>query len=287
MKTVFSTDMVAHIWAQQSQSEGRNSGHTFYFRDRVIYSYRDSYPIGAFHGNVVLFRPSSYGVTTSRNISAARQAARHHECFTVVSGFDGGEIDHEKNKEFFLADIDGKLAKSATARERAEAYLECALYAASIARKYAGIFGLSWDIPEPKITPDFLEKLKAARKAKAAETRERNARKLAEEKENIEQWLAGKCDRLSYGLPVFLRIKGDQVQTSKGAVVPLEHARRLWPIIERVRASGTPYVRNGHSERVGHFTVDKIAANGDVKIGCHDIPYAQIARIARELGLAA
>ena len=43
MKTVFDNRQLAHVWASQSQEHGR--GSSFYFNGRVIYSYRDSWPL--------------------------------------------------------------------------------------------------------------------------------------------------------------------------------------------------------------------------------------------------
>lgn len=66
---------------------------------------------------------------------------------------------------------------------------------------------------------------------------------------------------------------------------PLEHGKRLWPIIRRVMASGTPYQRNGHTEHVGNFAVSQIDVDGTLYAGCHTIPFAELARIAGQLGL--
>ena len=48
MKTVFKIDEVAHIWANQTQNEGRTSANNFYFRDRAIYSYGSHFCIAEF-----------------------------------------------------------------------------------------------------------------------------------------------------------------------------------------------------------------------------------------------
>ena len=39
MKTVFNTRQCAHVWAQQTQFEGRNASNSVHFRDRTFYSY--------------------------------------------------------------------------------------------------------------------------------------------------------------------------------------------------------------------------------------------------------
>jgi hypothetical protein len=82
-----------------------------------------------------------------------------------------------------------------------------------------------------------------------------------------------------------LRVVGDELQTSHGARVPLEHAVKAFRFIKMVRERGEGWHHNGHSLRVGHFTVDAIQPNGDFKAGCHDIRWAEVERIARLVGV--
>lgn len=82
-----------------------------------------------------------------------------------------------------------------------------------------------------------------------------------------------------------LRVHGAEIVTSLGARIPLDHAPRLWRLIQRCKASGTPYVRNGHTEHAGQFAVDEITADGDMRAGCHYIKYAELALLAKTLNL--
>lgn len=86
--------------------------------------------------------------------------------------------------------------------------------------------------------------------------------------------------------PALLRVAGAEIVTSQGARIPLDHAPRLWTFIERVRASGTAYQRNGHTEHAGAFAVDSVAPDGTLTAGCHVIEYAELRRLAVGLGLA-
>lgn len=77
MKTVFSNDMVAHVWANQSQSEGRTANGNFYFEGRRLYSYGRHYVAGLILPNgSTLINGKSYSVTTSGHCSDARRAVR-------------------------------------------------------------------------------------------------------------------------------------------------------------------------------------------------------------------
>ncbi|MGK3946280.1 hypothetical protein ABK046_49000, partial [Streptomyces caeruleatus] len=73
MKTVFSNAQTAHVWAQQNQEHGKSSNGQFYFRNKTIYSYRDSWPLSTFATpNIVLINNTSYSVTTSKHSGHVR-----------------------------------------------------------------------------------------------------------------------------------------------------------------------------------------------------------------------
>lgn len=78
-RQVFTGQEVPHIFAQRSQDSARNSNGTLYFRGDTLFSYRDSFPIARFFGDIVLFNADSYSVTTGKHQSWARQALRHFE----------------------------------------------------------------------------------------------------------------------------------------------------------------------------------------------------------------
>lgn len=81
---------MAHLWANESQDEARNSRDTFYFRGPVIFSYRDSYPLAALTPwrdargrRLVIDRADSYGPTTGGHQSDMRGALRGHPVHLV------------------------------------------------------------------------------------------------------------------------------------------------------------------------------------------------------------
>lgn len=79
MPQVFTNDMVAHVWAQQSQQSGRNSNGQFYFEGPYLYSYGTHYVAGLFAavGGPVFVNRDNYSMTTNRHTSRAWSAARH------------------------------------------------------------------------------------------------------------------------------------------------------------------------------------------------------------------
>lgn len=80
----------------------------------------------------------------------------------------------------------------------------------------------------------------------------------------------------SYNAPTLLRISGDEIETSRGARVPIRHAKLAWQALKR---------REVPAERIGHYKATAIESDCLV-IGCHRIPLVEIDRIAGELGLA-
>lgn len=85
MRTILSGDMVAHVWAQQKQSEARTANGNYYFKGRALYSYGSHFPVGIFvaPGGPVFLNSDSYSMSTNRHQSHAWSATRHLERFNV------------------------------------------------------------------------------------------------------------------------------------------------------------------------------------------------------------
>lgn len=126
MKTVFPTRNVAHVFANETQDNGRNPQGNFYFNGRVIYSYRDSWPLcvltpfqGANGKRVAIFNGCSYSVTTSRHASHVRDALRGlpFNVVSVPSSFDSYDARALENGN---AQPLAKMAASLATEARAE-----------------------------------------------------------------------------------------------------------------------------------------------------------------------
>jgi hypothetical protein len=84
-------------------------------------------------------------------------------------------------------------------------------------------------------------------------------------------------------VPCMLRIQDETVETSWGARVPIDHARRVLKLVRACRSTGRTYQRNGHTVHVGNYAVDSISEQGTLTAGCHVIEWQEIARIADDL----
>ena len=91
MKTVFAGKEVAHIWAKQSQSEGRNSGSSMFFEGKDIFSYGRHFCMARLMpNNVVLITNRGYSNTTAKHLSWTRYAVNHME--RIYCAYPNGSV---------------------------------------------------------------------------------------------------------------------------------------------------------------------------------------------------
>ena len=121
---------------------------------------------------------------------------------------------------------------------------------------------------------------------------ERHAFDLERNKAAITEWRnGGPISSMNpwNNVPVMLRLWGlppsEEIETSWGARFPKEHAREALRYIQVVRLKGETWHSNGdQAPRLGYYKIDKITAAGDVRAGCHLVPWIEIERLAIELG---
>lgn len=131
-----------------------------------------------------------------------------------------------------------------------------------------------------RVVEQAAEELNRIARAKEAFERETQRR---------ENWLRGDTGGYWRGTDerggALLRVRGDNLETSQGATVPLDHAIKAFKVIKRCRDAGVSWKRNGETIRVGHFQIDTIEPTGDFTAGCHRIGWNEVERIARSLGI--
>lgn len=186
MKTVVTSAMVAHLWANKSQKHAKNGGGCFYFEDETIFSFGPHFPI-ARHTEcrallsdnsaaekpvrkvpAVLFTTDSRGPRTSKHMSDTRRAIAHgvkifHVPCLMVHG--ESETRHKENFQDFIARAIALVKSAEKARSRKEGLLVSARALVTNANEYAMSFGL-----RDRCNPDDVKGL--AEKASKAEKRE-------------------------------------------------------------------------------------------------------------------
>lgn len=134
----------------------------------------------------------------------------------------------------------------------------------------------------------------AARRAERDAAREaaaREASRIAREdaKTKLTAWLDGVPVALPWEVAqtpsggAYVRVRENVVETSSGARVPLAHAKRLLAMAAQIRASGREWAG---SVPVGAFVLRHIAPNGDARVGCHFLEFAEMLRAAERAGIA-
>ena len=108
------------------------------------------------------------------------------------------------------------------------------------------------------------------------------------DKDKLAQWLAGQNVRLPYsvqygdgGLTRVRRYR-DNLETSRGAVVPWLDALRVFTLAQACRNTGRAWERNGTQCPVGHFQIDKVTQEGNLRAGCHLIAWSEMERLAMQ-----
>lgn len=259
--------------------------------------------------------------TTQSHIGRARRAVSHLRAFMVPEINPRGAADHARNMAALLADYASTTAlRRVTGAKAADYggvlpdYIEKYTRAAhKQVADYVEFFKLDSALPDldsdlaaararwaqacADYTATGAAEKRAAERAKRAAAAARLAEKRAAEAaarnaEAIAEWRTGVRHSLPYdvataGGGALLRVRGDKLETSQGAVVPLAEAVRVFQFVKLVRARGEAWHRNGATVRVGGFMVDHIASDGTMRAGCHLLRWAEIEAAAEAASVAA
>lgn len=293
-KQVFTTDEIPHLWAHQTQDSARNQQGNLFFRNGIIFSYGEHFPIAKHavspRGNrkAILLTTRKSSVTTTRHMHDVWRAIPKNATVLHVKDVLDTEQSHVGTFERQISEARLEVF-GPTGRFRKSKWDELANLTEQ-ANKFAEWYGTRkrWKMPES--TDDIkaaIAKAEAATERQHAKNLKAHAAYLAERLRDAEkcmaEWLAGEHGNVSYllrDLPVRLRVKGDQVESTMGVNFPVDHAIKGIRFIRAVVASGKPYQRNGHTIHLGHYTIDSIDTEGTVTAGCHVVPLSEVERIA-------
>ena len=177
MRRVVNKRTVAKMWAEQSQDSARNSNGSFFFEEKVIYSYGHHFPIAChitmddvLGKKAVLFTSRNYSITTSGHKSLVRQAILQSYVFTVPSlgnDYYEGNPDHVANLEYYRKEIELLWAKARRARVNRQWLVNCATVMETEMNDYQAFFGLTgvvlgdgaFTVPDPLPIPQQRESL--------------------------------------------------------------------------------------------------------------------------------
>ena len=269
-----------------------------------------------------------YSMTTSKQMWHARQAVSttnypnrflvpriHVRPFpkrSVRGVAPGTEYGHTDNLNYFVSHYVSNMAQAAKARTKKAYYEAVANRYITSAEEYCAVFNVPKSISNKIIKSDVLARVRVQRarddKLLAAETKKAMAAHIVAEakrredqakldgmtvEQRVTAWRALAYDDrvLPRDGVVRLRIWPTKqlVLTSSGANIPLDHARRVWPILCRAKRNGTHITKDmggglhfGVYQSFESFNKDQ---TGELVVGCHAIPWVEIADIAERLAL--
>lgn len=293
MKTVFSShNEVAHIWATQSQAQGRAS--RVFFEGQIIYSYGYHFPVARFapeYGDIVLFTSRGYSSSTGKHKSLIRAAIP--STYQVIYCDDPTRSElHNLEKwraavEWMRRDFGLKKHKISRGNLAVEIFKTCE--SAAIYCHALKIDAPEWinESDDEMIAREYVYELAKAREIKKAAARAEYEKQMAlEAGERMALWISG--ENVYQGgfqfLPTALRIKAESIQTSRGASIPVSDALKIWPLLLRAKNSGRMIEAGLHSINLGPYRFNSF--NGQTLIvGCHQIEWDQLEKMADQLNL--
>jgi len=306
-KNVYKTAEIPHLWFHKTQHSARNQCGNLFFDGDTIYSYGHHFPIARHVTNergeaAVLFNSASYSSTTAKHKSDVRRAIPGH-CDTFY--FQVGrrqDLTLENCLSSMRQDFNTALANLQSAKSRPSKACKYGefLVARTSLRNFLDFIGQEYEhlnhvltqsaeadyrqIREEHCDNVFTARVNrnAKREAEAKAWREqRDADAKLTLAERIEAWRNGKNSYLPYDTPTMVRINGDTVETSRGAVFPLAHAVKGLPLVMAIINGSMEYQRKESDPiiRLGHYSIDSIG-NGVLTAGCHVITYDEVRRFA-------
>lgn len=247
IKTVFSDiSAIAHLWANQSQDNARNSGNgNFYFNGDTIYSYGRHFPIARITENkakdktiftdreICFFTLRTYSNTTAKHISVTRQASSHKDRLYMANiPLNDMDIDndfHNCNLDVWRNSIEANLKKLLTARKKEIYYAEISRIQAEM-KRYISYFSVKVDKKTKLLLQDVTSSNDAIEYIKKEEVRikadrvkrENQAKKLFAE--SLTKFRSGEINRLQTNQSGFdylrYNVNKDQFETSQDINIP-------------------------------------------------------------------
>ena len=286
MKKVFqNTSEVVHVFAQQTQSEGRNQSGSIYFTDNKIYSYGSHYLLGEFINNeTIIINDFGYSVTTSKHINELINATSQYNRF-YTSSIDIKYVQTEINAflkcltnarkpEIYISNI----TKLETNLTKWVEYCKENKIKKQHFSKYNFVVNKSdynykkiVKIANSLLTPETIDKLKAKGKKDAIKQKAKDKKEL---KIKLDKFNSYKIDRFKIGQFDYLRLSqnGKFVETSQNIRIEKSDAERLYFSIKNNF--------NIIGNKIGYYRVNKID-NKALTVGCHKICINSVNKVGK------
>jgi len=295
MKTKFSNRELAHVFMSGRQPIG--NGANMSFRDNIAYSYGNGYAIAQIfrREGIVLVNSRTYSNSTAKHINHVWRAISDE--FKVLHVPYVGEMDklaHISNIKHFCEGI----KEVADKLKRVNKYSSVEFYERQMNETkedlslYVTTWGRTKKADIKRMITEALKTVSPVTFERAQELKRRNAEaderaRIKDEKrkaerrielaEEVAKWLAGQDIQIGYDYPdTLLRVKGKEVQTSRGATVSYASAKRLYLRWRECRECIK-------GESINGFEVRDADAD-TITIGCHELSAQEVNRLALSEG---
>ena len=272
MKKVHTPENVAHLFANQLQSEARTQTGNFYFHNNMIFSYGSHFCIARHvYNNTLLFTERSYSNSTAKHIAHVKNAANHINkiyCYNPTG-------THVDNFNYWIREAEFNINKLKTAR-KPEIYIFELQSIKNKAERYANFFNIeiplqltkALEITEKAQILEYLEQkdaiIKADKLKKEKALRKEHATELKKWRnfEKTSLYLRDGFDYLRYNK------EKKRFETSQRIEIPLEIAKRIY----------TNLIENKPFNKILDYEVKEINKNF-IQVGCHKITLKEINNI--------
>ena len=295
MKTVFNNRQLCHVFAQQNQEHGR--GNHMFFDGDTIYSYGKHFSAARIHktkkGSFALVNSQRYSNTTSKHLSYIRSALSglmpYFECSDVSSPklavkesmtrIESIIADTLKAKKIAgLDDINYKM-DYITGLYTELNQLRKLLGLKSVHPRKSVVLKVRKHLESRLVrynelnTPEIIAERQAKKQAIGLENEKKRE---VEQSKQIDAFRAGESFGYISLNHELLRIKGDIIETSRKAEVPLTEALKAWQTIKNGYTHSLVGLQIGSFEFVG---IKQGAAGEYLQIGCHKILISEVEKV--------
>lgn len=287
MKKVVSTEQVAHLWANQLQTEATNSGRNLYFKEDTIYSYGNHFPIAKHTGlnDTILFTTRDYSNTTAKQKHVVSLASNHLKKIYCHNP----EGTHEENFNQYETQAEN-IAHKLTKAKKPEIYLNQLLDLFETVQKYATFLDINipsglldiLNIATTTQAKELIESKKIEREETEKRKQEQQAKKLIQdlidwrnfEKESLHN-NSGR-DYLRYNKET------NRIETSQGIEIPVKIAKTFYNLLIVKLMAGGCINCEGCNTKILDYELKEVNKEF-IQVGCHKIEWNEINTIAKSL----
>lgn len=275
MKKVFSNSEICHVFAQQTQEEGKTTAGNVFFYGKKIYSYGYHYLLAeVINDNSILINNTGYSSSTGKHINLITNATRQYKqhfyndvCLNNVYNSILGcskSIINARKKEIYALEI---IKKFESLLSFANEFKKVPISNYSAQDSFITLI----ELKKNKKFKEIQKIYKAIVKDKyafieAEKERDKKAKLKAEKeyKDLLNKFFNYEIEYITRKVNEdYLRISKDktQIETTQGVKINIQDAKNLYNMIQEGKdIKGT---------RINNYTI--ISLNGTLKIGCHNI----------------